>query len=420
MFSLRFFFSWTFYWKEFFLTASACPACATPAMRVFHEQNAVPVHSCLLLSTQDEAQEFPTGDIRLGFCEKCGFISNLAFDQANNAYSTRYEETQAFSPVFREFARDVCAHYLEKYELAGKKVFEIGCGKGEFLVLFCEMGGCDGVGIDPGYRPERTERTTTSRISFIQDLYSKEHAHLTGDFVVCRHTLEHIWPVEEFLGVLRDSLGLDSRKLVYFELPDTLRVLEEVAFWDIYYEHCSYFTPGSLSRLFRRTGLVPIDLWLAYDDQYIMIDARPCATAQESGTDEREKIAGLLRLEDDLEKTRLAVEHFTEQHPRHLRDWQDLIAEATSNGGKVVCWGSGSKGVSFLTSLGIREEIRYVVDINPYKHGMFMAGTGQEIVPPTFLRDYRPETVIVMNPVYEKEIGDSLRALGVEARLVTV
>jgi hypothetical protein len=28
--------------------------------------------------------------------------------------------------------------------------------------------------------------------------------------------------------------------------------LKEVAFWDIYYEHCSYFSPGSLAATFRR------------------------------------------------------------------------------------------------------------------------------------------------------------------------
>ena len=42
--------------------------------------------------------------------------------------------------------------------------------------------------------------------------------------------------------------------LVFFEVPDTMRILREGAFWDIYYEHCSYFTPGSLARRFRRTG----------------------------------------------------------------------------------------------------------------------------------------------------------------------
>jgi hypothetical protein len=85
-----------------------------------------------------------------------------------------------------------------------------------------------------------------------------------------------------------------------------------------------------------------------------------------------------------------------------------------------VIWGSGSKGVSFLTTLGIEAEVEYAVDINPYKHGMYMAGTGQRIVPPEFLREYRPDLVIAMNPVYLAEIGAALESLGVEAELVAV
>ena len=41
------------------------------------------------------------------------------------------------------------------------------------------------------------------------------------------------------------------------------------------YEHVSYFSPGSLARLFRATGFEPLVLELEYDDQYILIEARP-------------------------------------------------------------------------------------------------------------------------------------------------
>src|SRR3712207_6943984 len=40
------------------------------------------------------------------------------------------------------------------------------------------------------------------------------------------------------------SVGERPHTVVAIEVPDTLRVLTEGAFWDLYYEHCSYFTPG--------------------------------------------------------------------------------------------------------------------------------------------------------------------------------
>jgi hypothetical protein len=57
------------------------------------------------------------------------------------------------------------------------------------------------------------------------------------------------------------------------------------------------------------------------------------------------------------------------------------------------------------------------VDISPNKHGKFIAGTGQEIVSPDFLVGYDPDDVLVMNPVYEREISSQLREMGIDARV---
>ena len=49
-------------------------------------------------------------------------------------------------------------------------------------------------------------------------------------------------------------------------------------------------------------------------------------------------------------------------------------------------------------------QIEYAVDINPYKQEMYIPGTGQEIVSPEFLKIYKPDFIIIMNPIYEDEI----------------
>jgi hypothetical protein len=96
------------------------------------------------------------------------------------------------------------------------------------------------------------------------------------------------------------------------------------------------------------------------------------------------------------------------------------MADNGKRGRKAVIWGSGSKGVAFLTTLGLGEEIACAVDINPHRHGYFMPGTGHRIVAPEELRKVRPDQVIVMNPIYRDEIGEQLRELGLEPELLTV
>ena len=45
-------------------------------------------------------------------------------------------------------------------------------------------------------------------------------------------------------------------------------------------------------------------------------------------------------------------------------------------------------------------------------------GTGQQVVPPEFLGDHRPDVVIVMNAIYRTEIERILESLGVHAEII--
>ena len=85
-----------------------------------------------------------------------------------------------------------------------------------------------------------------------------------------------------------------------------------------------------------------------------------------------------------------------------------------------MVWGSGSKGVTFMNLMSRHTCLEYVVDINRYRQGAFMAGTGQLIVTPGFLRDYKPDIVIIMNSIYRKEIQDDLSQMGIAPQIMTL
>jgi hypothetical protein len=379
-------------------------------MTVFYDVAGVPVHSVLLMPTREEALGYPTGDIKLAFCRRCGFIWNSVFDPAVHEYSARYEETQGFSSTFTAFHKALAQRLVEQYDLHGKTLIEIGCGKGEFLAMLCEMGDNRGIGFDPAYISDRNTSSAKDRMTFITDLYSEKYSHYHGDFVCCKMTLEHILDTAEFMRTVRRSIGERLDTIVFFQIPDVTRILHERAFWDIYYEHCSYFSQGSLARLFRSCGFDVVDLGTEYDGQYLMIEARPG-----TGTGRPP-----LRQENDLAELERLVAEFTNAIAETTSLWKNRLAEINRKGQRAVLWGAGSKGVAFLTKLNIRDEVKYCVDINPYKHGTFMAGTGQEIVSPEFLKEYRPDIVIIMNPIYCAEIQADLHKLGLDPELVPI
>jgi hypothetical protein len=186
-----------------------------------------------------------------------------------------------------------------------------------------------------------------------------------------------------------------------------LRVLEEEAFWDIYYEHCSYFSIGSLARLFRTTGFEVLNVGREYNDQYVTIEAR----------------AGLgtapLAAENDLRKLKTLIQRFAIQVPRKIAEWRKRLEVYKRKGLKTVVWGAGSKGVTFLSTLDVPDAVEYVVDINPNMSGHYLAKSGLEILRPSALRDYHPDVVIVMNPIYREEIAAELAKIGLRPEVIS-
>lgn len=389
---------------------TTCPNCLTGEMKVFYEVPDVPVHSVLLMPTREVAVSFPKRDIALGFCRHCGFIGNTVFDPAMHNYSGQYEETQGFSPTFQTFHKRLAQSLIDDYNLRDKTVVEIGCGKGEFLTLLCEMGQNRGIGFDPAFVAERNPASAELDVQFVADFYSEKYTNVSADFFCCKMTLEHIPNTAEFVGMVRRAIGDRPESLVFFQIPDMHRVLRDLAFWDIYYEHCSYFTAPSLIWLFEQAGFAVERVWTDYDDQYLMITARPVAGKPDTS---RFDPATVESVAED-------IEYFLAHQSALIERWKGNITSFRQQNKRAVVWGSGSKGVAFLTALKLNGSIEYVVDINPFRQGKFMAGTGQEIVGPKFLEQYQPDVAIAMNPIYQNEIQADLRGRGLQTDVLTV
>jgi hypothetical protein len=95
------------------------------------------------------------------------------------------------------------------------------------------------------------------------------------------------------------------------------------------------------------------------------------------------------------------------------------VKQSLDKGKRVVMWGAGSRGVTFLNILK-DPRIEYAVDMNPRKQGMYVPGTGQKIVEPRFLLDHQPDYVILANSAYENEIREIIGNLGIKAEFILV
>jgi hypothetical protein len=388
-----------------------CPVCAATDTSDLLQLDSIPTNNAILCETRSAARDWPTGALRLAQCRACGFVFNAAFDPRLVEYSSRIEETQAFSPHFIRYAQTLAGEWIDRYGLRGRTVLEVGCGKAEFLSMLCEMGDNRGIGYDPAVHFDRVDKRLATRLTLVREFFGDEHLGLDADAVVCRHTLEHIPGIDQFLAMLhRWARARSHPPVVLIEVPDVERVFDEVAFWDVYYEHCSYFTADTLRFAFERAGFEVLDVRRVYDGQYLVLEARPVLNARTSAAPDPQ------RVETEL----LRGARFRERWQSIAATCRDSLQRLVDEGERIVLWGGGAKAVGLLTSLDVGDLIEFTVDVNPNKHGKFLVGTGHEVRSPEELKGEQSLHLIVMNPVYVPEISATVAAMGVDARISSV
>lgn len=381
-----------------------CPICDAKDVLVFFNASTVPVNVGIQWATRQEARQCPKGKVKLAFCRSCNFIWNTQFDTANLDYTQDYENSLFHSPLFRQYSNELAQSLISRYSIRNKTVIDIGCGKGDFLFLLCELGNNSGIGFDTSYKGDSIDRPASKHVKIIRDFYSEKYTEYQGDLICSRYVFEHIPEPKAFLKMLRNTLGDRSQAIIYFEVPNVSSILRDLSVWDIIYEHCSYFGASSLKRVFTLCGFDILGLYESYAGQQLGIEATV-------GYGQSEK-AG--RLINSFEDTAQLVGHFCSNVRGHLETWRKRLAKLKIHDRRAVLWGAGAKGVSFLNMLEIKDQISYVVDINPCKHGKYIPGTGQKIVPPEFLQSYRPNTIIMTNNIYKSEIERILGGLGIQ------
>jgi FlaA1/EpsC-like NDP-sugar epimerase len=154
-----------------------------------------------------------------------------------------------------------------------------------------------------------------------------------------------------------------------------------------------------------------LDIYPMYNDQFLCIEAYI--------PDRRETRKQPDHTAPEMLKKLSNV--FSDNAIQKIKYWKQQLFDFHKNNLRTVIWGAGSKGISFLNMIDVDEqEIQFVVDINPRKTGMYITGTGQKIVPPEYLKNYQPDQVLLMNPIYQSEVEKTLQQLGINPQLIVV
>ena len=381
-----------------------CPLCGGESVCDFYRTHGVPVTCTSVFEDAATARQVPRGDIDLGACERCGFAFNRSFDPRLGELGARYESSQSASAHFSAYAAELAQSWVSRHRLTHRTVLEIGCGDGAFLVHLMRAGVGRAIGVDPLIHLPRAPERAPQGIELIARRFDASLLDLEADALVCRHTLEHLPDVHGFLSLLREWAARAPERVVLLDLPDAQRVFTERAFWDIYYEHCNYFTAATLRRACELAGLRIAGLGRAFEGQYLVLEAVP---------DPAPAALGAM----DVSAERALHQSFAQDVRSSLERCERALRRIRTPADPLILWQGGAKTVAFLAALADPALIDAAVDVNPQRQGIFLPGSALPVHAPRMLRQLRPRHVILMNPAYREEVAKTLAGLGLDARL---
>jgi Methyltransferase domain/C-methyltransferase C-terminal domain len=348
---------------------------------IFKQHN-VPVFQNKVYPSVEMAVKAEKGEVELVQSLISGFVFNNAFTPHIMNYDVHYQNEQSNSAVFKNHLSDVL-ELLKSFGIKNKKVVEVGCGKGVFFDMMLKEN-IDCWGFDPTYEGDNTR--------IIKEYFDETHKGIDTDVIIMRHTLEHIPNPFSFLHTI--ARANDYKGFLFVEVPTFDWIVNKKAFWDIFYEHCNYFTEQSLSCMFDDavTGSF-------FGGQYIYL------------------WADLGKIRNTIPGDFKPVIFNTSDFSQKLQEYNDMLSGSRS----FAIWGAGAKGSTFLNLLDPqRAAVKYVIDINPAKQDKFIAGTGHPVYSPEILLKAPVENIIIMNENYTGEIKKQLTEYNISANTLSL
>lgn len=352
-----------------------CRICHAELSGVLLELKNVPAAAQNLPASQEEIDADRPVDLRLHECPRCGVVQHTAVPVD---YYREVLRASGVSEAMKNFRLEQFGKWLRKYDLVGKRVFEAGCGRGEYLELMAQAG-AEVTGLEAGQAAIDVCRSRNMMVESGFFDTGKEvigSGNFDGFFVL--NFLEHIPDLPAFLDGCRNNLRPGGHGLV--EVPNFDMILENSLLTEFSTEHIYYFTEKSLCNLLENHGFA-VNSCRTVWSRYIIsaeVSLRP-------GCD----LSGCAAVEQRIKS-----------------DLFNFFARSR----RCAFWGAGHQALTTLALAGVSEkEVAFVIDSSPDKQNRFTYATHLPIVAPERLADCSVDAVVIACGGYSDEVADIIR-----------
>lgn len=333
-----------------------------------------------------EAREVFKSDVTLRKCSTCETVQidnpispSILYDE----YIYESSSSPDLNKHFDEYSEDI----NNRFNLNDSKILEIGINDGLLAKKLLNKGSKNVCGIDPSPQSKKIEEFGIEIINgyFGSNEVNKKMHSYKYDLIIANNVLSHIPQMFEIIQNI--SSYLKKGGTLIFEVQSLTHMLRGIVFDYIYHEHIFYHSLISLDNLLNMAGLEIYD-----------VSTRPVK-------------GGSYRIfashkGDHMVNTRVIYEKYQEdivlnsknstwlEISKYLQIIRGEIDLYTKKNSLIVGYGACATGTVLQRYFNLESKIKYVIDDNAKRQGLFTPGYGIEVTSDQIL-DKDPNIIIL-------------------------
>lgn len=343
-------------------------------------------------------------------CRKCFLVQIEEYKKSDSIFDNNYVYFSSYSSTWLDHARRYVDMMTERFKLNGQsQVVEIASNDGYLLQYFVQKK-IPVLGIEP--TANTAEIAKTKGIESVVDFFSVRLAtqlaaeNRKADLLLGNNVLAHVPDIVDFTRGLK--IALKETGVITMEFPHLVKLMENNQFDTIYHEHFSYLSFTTVKAIFEAAGLVLFDVEeIPTHGGSLRIFARH---AENDSLAVSKRVKELLKREADNGIQNPEYYAGFQQRALNIKiSLLEFLTKRKSAGKKVAAYGAAAKGNTLLNYCGIKSDlVDFVVDANPNKQNKFLPGSHIPVVAESYLKEQKPEYVIIFPWNIKEEIQHQL------------
>jgi 2-polyprenyl-3-methyl-5-hydroxy-6-metoxy-1,4-benzoquinol methylase len=379
-----------------------CRHCNTELKNIFCDLGFAPPSNSYLTKEQLSQPEihYP---LKAYVCHKCFLTQIGELKNANEIFNSNYAYFSSYSSTWLAHAKNTVELLSKKLGLnRNSQVIEIASNDG-YLLQYAKAKNIPCLGIEPSTNTAKIAKQ--KGIKVIEKFFDSKLASKLpkADWLLGNNVLAHVPNINDFVKGLK--IALKQNGTITMEFPHLLNLIELNQFDTIYHEHYSYLSLIAAQKIFAKQNL---KIYAADELPTHGGSLRIYATHTENSIKIENSVKKLLEKERQAQLNSLNGYKNFQNKIRKIKT--DLLKFMLANNkGDVVGYGAAAKGNTLLNYCGIGTDIlNFVVDLSPYKQGLFLPQSHIPIVVEKAIKKAKPKYILILPWNLREEISKQL------------